>query len=175
MAVRTVVLGPPPPELAALIARRKELGLDGYDEVWDGEYHMAPPVHTSHGRLQVQVGRLLGPLADASGLVLMGPFNLGDPDDFRVPDLGLHREDPNRTWVPTAAIVVEIESPDDETWEKLPFYARRGVEEILVVANAGRSVMWLVLEDGEYVAAEASRLLGPASSQLGELIDWPAH
>lgn len=169
------MLGPPPPELAALIARRKELGLDGYDEVWDGEYHMAPMAHSSHGKLQVQLTVHLQPLATSAGLVLIGPFNLGEPDNFRVPDLGLHREDPNRTWVPTAAIVVEIESPDDETWEKLPFYASRGVEEVLVVAPAGRSLNWFMLADGGYVPTRASRLLGPDSARLGELIDWPAR
>ena len=40
--VRTVVLGPPPAEISALIARRHALGLDTHDEVWEGEYHMAP-------------------------------------------------------------------------------------------------------------------------------------
>ena len=35
--MRTVVLGPPPAELQALIARRHSLGLDGFDEVWKGE------------------------------------------------------------------------------------------------------------------------------------------
>jgi hypothetical protein len=45
--VRTIVLGPPPPELNALIARRQSLGLDTHDEVWKGEYHMAPAAHSS--------------------------------------------------------------------------------------------------------------------------------
>ena len=168
-----MVLGPPPPELAALIARRHQSGLDKYDEVWDGEYHMVPMAHSSHGKLQLHVGRLLGPLADAAGLELIGPFNLGDPENFRVPDLGLHRTDPNRTWVPSAAMVVEVESPHDETCEKLPFYASRGVDEVLIVSPTRRSVKWLRLDDGGYVTADASRLLGPDSASLTDLIDWP--
>ena len=40
--MKTVVLGDPPPVLASLIAERKRLGLDTHDEVWQGEYHMAP-------------------------------------------------------------------------------------------------------------------------------------
>jgi hypothetical protein len=171
--MRTVVLGPPPPELAALIARRHQLGLDSYDEVWDGEYHMAPMAHSSHGKLQMVVGFLLEPLAQAAGLGLIGPFNLGQQDDFRVPDLGLHRDDPNAVWVPAAAMVVEIESPDDETWAKLPFYASRGVEEVLVVSAEQRSVTWLILEGDGYVRSEASRLLGPESASLEARIDWP--
>jgi hypothetical protein len=171
--VRTVVLGPPPPELAALIARRHQLGLDKYDEVWDGEYHMAPMAHSSHGELQMVVGFFLRPLAEAAGLVVIGPFNLGQPDDFRVPDLGLHRGHPNAVWVPTAAVVVEIESPDDETWEKLPFYAARRVDEVLIVSADPRAVTWLILEGGGYVRSEASRLLGPESAALEARIDWP--
>jgi hypothetical protein len=169
--MRTVVLGPPPPELAALIARRQQLGLDKYDEVWDGEYHMAPMAHSSHGELQAQLIRLIGPWADAAGLVMTGPFHLGSPDDFRIPDLGLHRGDPNAVWVPTAAMAVEVESPDDETWEKLPFYASRGVDDILIVSADHRSVTWLILERGGYLRSEASRLLGPDSQALENQID----
>ena len=36
-------------------------------------------------------------------------------------------------YFPTAALVVEIVSPGDETYEKVPFYAAHGVEEVLVV------------------------------------------
>jgi hypothetical protein len=171
--MRTVVLGPPPPELAALIARRRQLGLDKYDEVWDGEYHMAPMAHSSHGELQLAVAFLLQPLAEVAGLVAIGTFNLGQPDDFRVPDLGLHRSRPNAVWVPTAAVVVEIESPDDETWEKLPFYASRGVDEVLIVSAQRRSVTWLIMEGSEYVRSPASRLLGPKSASLESRIEWP--
>jgi hypothetical protein len=173
--VRTVVLGPRPPELDALIARRKALGLDTHDEVWEGEYHMAPAAHPSHGRLDHQLVLLLEPMARDAGLLGTGPFNLGDPDDFRVPDHGYHRGDPLGTYVPTAAIVVEIASPHDETWQKLDFYARRGVDEVLVVSNATRSVTWLLLEQGRFVEADHSRLLGDGSRHLGERIEWPAQ
>jgi hypothetical protein len=33
----TVILGPPPATVEALIAQRQRLGLDGHDEVWEGE------------------------------------------------------------------------------------------------------------------------------------------
>ena len=33
----TVVLGQPPAELEALLARRDQLGLDGHDELWQGD------------------------------------------------------------------------------------------------------------------------------------------
>jgi hypothetical protein len=36
---------------------------------------------------------------------------------------GLHRPGAAKMWHPTAALVIEILSPGDETWAKLPFYA----------------------------------------------------
>ena len=171
--LRTVVLGPPPAELDALIARRRSLGLDLFDEVWKGEYHMAPAAHSSHGRLGYQLAVLLDPLARRAALLGTDPFNLGDPDDYRVPDRGFHRQEPRATFVPTAAIVIEIESPHDETWDKLGFYADCGVEEVVIVTAESRTVTWLVLQGDRYVKADQSRLLGEASRDLAARIDWP--
>jgi hypothetical protein len=171
--MRTIVLGPRPAELDALIARRRELGLDAHDEVWKGEYHMGPAAHGSHGYVLDQVVARLRPLALAAGLFSATAFNLGEPDDFRVPDWGLHRGLPDRTWFATAALVAEIESPDDETWDKMGFYADHAVDEVLVVAQETRSVTWLCLDDGRYVEADHSRLLGEGSRELAERIEWP--
>ena len=38
-------------------------------------------------------------------------------------------------WYPTAAIVVEIVSPGDESRQKSAFYHRVGVEEVLIVGS----------------------------------------
>ncbi len=129
------MLDPAPAELQRLLEHRERLGLDGYDEVWEGVYHMAPMARQRHGWLQSQLDRVLGPYADRAGLVGTGPFNLGDDEgDFRVPDLGYLRElDPDLLYVPTAAVVVEVRSPGDESFEKLAFYAAHRVEEVLVV------------------------------------------
>lgn len=40
--MRSVVLGERPPELEEFLERRRALGQDGYDEVWEGEHHAAP-------------------------------------------------------------------------------------------------------------------------------------
>jgi Uma2 family endonuclease len=171
--MRTVVLGPPPEEIQALIARRRSLGLDLYDEVWRGEHHMAPAPHASHGRLDHQLAVLLDPLSQQAGLTGTGPFNLGDAEDYRVPDRGFHRQEPVGTFLPTVAIVVEIDSPDDETWEKLGFYAAHGADEVLIVSAVRRSVTWLRLVNGRYQRADHSRLLGEGSRHLAERIEWP--
>lgn len=171
--MRTVVLGARPPELEAIIERRRVSGGDLYDEVWEGEYHMAPAAHPFHGYLDDEVAALLRPLARRAGLVGTGPFNLGSPGDYRVPDRGLHRELPRRTWVTTAAVVVEILSPDDETWDKLPFYARHHVDEVLVVDLERRRLMWFLLSAGGYREAPTSALLGASAGDLAEQVNWP--
>ncbi len=171
--MKTVVLGRPSPEFEAVMARRRSLGQDLFDENWEGEYHVAPASHPWHGYVDNVLAELLGPLARAVGLVGTGPFNLGRADDYRVPDRGYHRGLPTEVWVPTAAIVVEVLSPDDETWEKFGFYARQGVDEICVADPVAAQLSWFTRDSTTYRAVEVSTLLGVAVSQLVSQIDWP--
>jgi Uma2 family endonuclease len=71
-------------------------------------------------------------------------------------------------------MVVEIVSPNDETWEKLPFYAAHNVDEVLIVDPGERSVSWLGLEEGEYRPVEHSGLIDLGTHGLAEQLDWPA-
>lgn len=171
--MRTVVLGPRPPEFEALLERRHALGQDLYDEVWEGEYHMAPAPHPFHGILDDEIAAVLRPPARRVGLIGSGPFNLGVSDNYRVPDRGLHRETPTTTYVQTAAMVIEILSPDDETWDKIDFYAAHSVDELLIVDSHKRSVTWLVLGGGRYAEQDSSSLLGVSSADLAAQINWP--
>jgi Uma2 family endonuclease len=171
--VKTVVLGEPPPEITAFLARRRALGQDRFDEVWEGDYHVVPGPHPWHGYVDKALGSLLDPLAVTAGLVATGQFNLGEKDDFRVPDGGYHRTLPSDMFVPTAAIVVEIVSPGDETWEKFDFYARRGVDEIVVADPRAREVRWFRLAGTAYEETGASALLGVTAADLVARIDWP--
>ncbi len=168
----TVVVGSPPPELEALLQRRKCMGADRRDEVWEGVLHMTPAAHSRHARLQAQVLRLLGPPADAAGLTVLVEFNLGEPDDYRVPDGGLQRPGPDQLYCATAALVVEIVSPGDESWAKLAFYATRGVDEILIVDSPKGTLTWLALNGGEYRPVEHSGLIKLDAGQLADRIDW---
>jgi Uma2 family endonuclease len=170
--MRTVVLGESR-EIRELIEQRRRTGADIYDEVWEGEYHMAPAPHRWHGFLEDQLARILGPFADRAGLFGSGPFNLGNPLNYRVPDRGYHRDQQPRTWVPIAPIVVEIVSPDDESWAKLNFYAAHEVDEVLIVDPQVRQVTWLARDDTAYAEAEGSALLGITTAELASLIDWP--
>ena len=86
---------------------------------------------------------------------------------------GVHRTPPSGVWHPTAALVVEIVSPSDESWEKLPFYAAHHVDEVLIVDPQERSVSWLALEDGEYHPIEHSGFVDLEAQALAEQLDWP--
>jgi hypothetical protein len=171
--VRTVVLGERPPELEALIARRRQLGLDTFDEVWEGDYHMNAGPSGPHAWIDQQLAEILGPLARRAGLFAGGVFNLGVEEDFRVPDRGIHRSPLVAMWFDTAALVVEIESPDDETWDKLGFYAAHAVDEVLIVSPDRHTVTLLALEEGQYAAARSSGVLGVPVVEMVAAIEWP--
>jgi Uma2 family endonuclease len=94
-------------------------------------------------------------------------------EDFRVPDGGLHRPGAAGTWQHTAALVMEIVSPGDESWEKLPFYAKHGVDEVLIVDPQERTVSWLGWQAGEDRPLERSGLIDLGPATLADQIEWP--
>ena len=174
-AVPTLVCDPQPAEFRALVERRRELGQDLLDEIWEGVYHMNPAPHRRHAHVAQQLAELLGPPAREVGLLpMMSIFNLGEPDNYRVPDGGLFQPGPDEVYVPTALLVVEIVSPDDKTWEKLDFYATHRVAELLIVDPQERAVQWLALApSGEYGPVETSGVIPLGPAELAERIDWP--
>ncbi len=169
----TLVLDPQPMELTALIQRRRRLGQDLFDEMWDGVLHMNPAPSGRHGKIDRQLAIALEPPADAAGLTSTGPFNLGAESDFRVPDGGLHRNWEDRVWYATAALVIEIVSPDDETYAKLPFYAAHHVDEVVIVDSQVRRVTWLGSADGRYQPLAVSGLIDSGPDELTQRIAWP--
>jgi Uma2 family endonuclease len=170
----TLVLDRTTPELEALKERRRRAGLDRLDEVWEGVLHMVPAPSHEHAAITQQLAELLGPLAREAGLEpTMGEFNLGESEqDFRVPDGGLHRPGASGIWHPTAALVVEIVSPEDETWKKLSFYAAHGVDEVLIVDPGQRSVHWLARSGEEYREVKRSGLVELGAEGLAERFEW---
>jgi Uma2 family endonuclease len=178
--VRAVVLDPPTAGLEELLERRRRSGLDRLDEVWKGDLHMVPAPSGPHSTVEWQLAHLLTPLAERAGLHAGGQFNLGESEqDFRVPDGGLHRTPPLVMWYSTAALVLEIVSPGDESWEKLPFYAAHDVDEVLIVDPEEHAVHWLGRSGpsgrcaGEYRPMQRSGLIDLGPDELAEQIDWP--
>jgi Uma2 family endonuclease len=173
--VSTIVRDPQPAEFEALLERRRRLGLDLFDEQWGGVYRMNPAPAERHAYVAQQLAVLLdGPARTAALVPMISPFNLGELGEYCVPDGGLHRELGDRVYVPTAALVVEIVSPGDDSWNKLPFYAAHNVDELLIVDPQEHRVHWLGLQgDGDYRPIERSTLVELGAAELAERIDWP--
>ena len=125
----------------AMLDERRRLGQDKRDEMWDGVLHMVPPPGGAHQGLSSEFFLVVGPLAQSRGLrarIETGLFRAAD--DYRVPDQLFCREDQlSERGVEGAELVVEIRSPRDETYEKLDFYARLGVREVIVLHTSPRS------------------------------------
>lgn len=171
--MRTVLVGERPVEVEEWLQRRRALGVDQFDEVWEGEYHVAPAAHGRHGDLDQQLAELLGPAARAANLRCLGPVNIGVADDYRVPDRSVvSADEPLGVYLPSAVVVAEIVSPDDETLTKFPFYFERGVQELLIIDPAQRSAAWFRRGATEFVESTSSGvLLGLDSVALR--LRWP--
>ncbi len=170
---RTVLLGEPPAPVAEWLERRRALGQDLFDEVWEGEHHVAPAAHARHGDVDDQVAALLRPRARSRGLWPTGPVNIGRPDDYRVPDRAyLHRRE-LATFLPTAAIVVEIVSPGDESYAKFSFYFAREVQEVLILDPERRVVEWYGRGAETFERGGGSELLDLPEADLAADMDWP--
>lgn len=120
------------PEITTWLQRRQALGQDRYDEMWEGNYHVAPMARLEHAYVITEIMLALGEPARQAGLYGTDGFNLGSETDYRVPDAGWHSERPSGVYAPTAVAVLEVLSPDDETFHKFDFYTQHQVREILV-------------------------------------------
>jgi len=129
--MKVLMLDPP----QAMLDERRRLGLDGRDEMWDGVLHMVPPPGGPHQRLSTNLMLALGRLAQRRGLVPHVETGLfRSEDDYRIPDqLYCRPEHLSDRGVEGADLVVEVRSAQDETYEKIEFYAAAGVRELLVV------------------------------------------
>src|SRR4051794_8224099 len=112
-----VQINPP----AALLAERRRLGLDLFDEMWEGVLHMVPAPSFNHQTLEGELLVALMPIAKDLGLLALCEFGLYDPElpghtSFRVPDLTIFRPDAvsDRGVEGAASLAVEIRSPEDE-------------------------------------------------------------
>ena len=136
---------------------------------------MNPAAHWRHANLQAQLLVLLAPHARAAGLRVVGEINLGEPDDYRVPDGALTQDGAGELYNPTAMLVIEILSPSDETAKKLPFYAAHRVGELLIIDPDQRTVRWLALGAGpSYRDVAGSGLIDLTAAALNDAIDWPS-
>ncbi len=169
----TVVFSDVPPLIEHWLERRRALGQDRFDEIWEGEYHVVPGPDGAHGRVDYQLPQILGRRARLAGLYGSGELNIGVADNYRVPDGAYLRSAHAMLYTPTAAIVVEIISPGDETRRKFDFYFEAGVEELLIIDPRRRTVEWFARGDSGFEAASGSALLGISAEELATELEWP--
>lgn len=124
-----------------LLEERRRLGHDVWDEMWEGVLHMVPPPSGWHQVLAHRLGLALDAAAKARGLVgshETGVFRPGTepPEwDYRIPDLVYSRREhrSERGVEGVAELAIEVRSPGDESYDKVPFYAEVGCREVLIV------------------------------------------
>src|ERR687893_752317 len=158
--MRAVMLEVPP----HLLEERRRRGADRWDEMWQGELHMVPPPAERHQSLGSVLLALLLPIARERGLKVAYEIGLfAAADDYRVPDLGVYRPDQasERGLEDAAELVVELVSPGDESRAKLPWYAARAREVLLVDRDTLAVELHGSGEDGpEGVGGARSEVLG---------------
>lgn len=160
------------------LADRRAKGLAVRDEVWEGVLHMTPAPSFEHQRILGDLIEFLRPrLREAGRGTLAVGVNVfreaGATPDYRIPDLTfvsaarrhvLH-DDGVRGEGPDA--VIEIRSPDDETYEKLPFYAALGVKEVIVCDRDSKAPEIFRLTGPQYLVVQADHDGWLLSNALG--------
>jgi Uma2 family endonuclease len=176
--VRAVLVEPDPEWLEA----RRRLGIDRFDEVWDGVLHVAPMAGTRHMRFESELEAVLRPIAAELGLEVFHQSNLFDPtkgeQNFRVPDLLVVKPEyiKERGVEGRCELVIEILSPHDESRDTLPFYAKQQVQEIWLVEPKTRALEVYVLRGGTYFAVTPTRagaIEAPALAITLEIVAGP--
>lgn len=155
-----------------LIARRRRLGQDRFDEVWEGVYFMAPLGDLVHQEFGADLATVITLCVKFDGLgrcfqgVNISDRKKGWRKNFRCPDVAVYlhgnpAEDCGRFWFGGPDFAVEIVSPGDRTRKKIPFYASVGTRELLIVDRRPWRLTLLRLADGKLAEAGQSTFDNP--------------
>ena len=150
-----------------IIHRRRRLGLDRKDEVWNGRYIIMPDPDNVHQDL---VGSLLTVLRIVISWAKLGNAypgcNISDREDkwtsnYRVPDVTVFlndnpAENRNTHWLGGPDLAIEIVSDNDKSRKKLDFYASVGTRELIIVDRAPWQLELFRLTNGELISVGKS-------------------
>jgi Uma2 family endonuclease len=154
-----------------LIQERKRKGIDLYDEVWEGTYVMPSMPTNAHQKLLDDLGDMLtevvkrGKLGDKYQGANVSDRRKGWKHNYRVPDMVVvlnnsRAVDCGTHFCGGPDFLVEIESPGDDTEEKVPFYGKIGVRELLIIHRDKRTLRLLRLEGEELVLVKPTLIEG---------------
>jgi Uma2 family endonuclease len=154
-----------PAVIRELIRERQKRGIDQHDEVWDGVYVMPPLANNPHQGLIADLTVILHQVInqEGRGRVLPGA-NVSDrrqhwEQNFRGPDVVVVLNDSRAVdctthWMGGPDFLIEIQSPRDDTEEKIPFYSAIHVGELLIIHRDTRELR-LYRHDGQQLALVA--------------------
>lgn len=148
-----------PVALPEVLRLRKETGADRFDEMWDGVLHMPPAPSVDHQDTASGICSFFREVwAPRSGGMALVQANVSTPErwdrDYRIPDVAVvtreARPSPGAVYV-VPTVVFDVRSPDDETFDKLPFYASVGVRAVVIVERDTKAVQVLTLRGESFV------------------------
>ncbi len=144
-----------------LLAERARRGIDVFDEMWEGELHMVPPPSEEHQRIGAELFIALHATVLSHELIARYETGLFDPEapegsSYRVPDLVVFApgQRSERGVEGGAVLVVEIRSPGDESLDKLDFYQRVGVHEVVMIDRDTKLIRHWKRGDGTLVETD---------------------
>jgi Uma2 family endonuclease len=158
-----------------LRAERKASGADRYDEVWEGVYHMPPMAGDEHQEIVSQLTTIFTMTINWPGLgQVRAGVNVSDREEdwtfnYRVPDVavflaGTSARNCGTHWLGGPDFAVEVASRGDDTRAKLPFYAKVGVRELLLIDRNPWVLELYRNRGGELV------LVGVSRAETGDVI-----
>jgi Uma2 family endonuclease len=160
------------------LEERRRNGLDHRDEVWEGVLHVVPPPTSRHQLMQRDLGLVLMKIAARFDLEVCAELAVYPrPTNYRIPDVTVvRREDIQDIGCSSPELVIEVLSPNDESREKLPFYAASGIPEVWLVDPVTRATEVYVLRGGTYFAVLPNRAGVVEAPRLGlelSIVDGP--
>ncbi len=163
-----------PFEQTHLIQQREQTGSDRFDEVWEGVYVVSPLPNDEHQDIVGGLYYAFKATIGLTGLGLVRPgVNVSDrveqwEHNYRGPDVaiflnGTTARNHGTHWVGGPDFVVEVVSQYDQSRQKLDFYARIGVRELLLVDRYPWSLELYRLVAGVLALVGKSDLSNPAA------------
>ena len=151
----------------AELERRHRLGLDRFDEMWEGVLHLVPAPGTEHQRMKSKLWKFLDTLMEKTGrgqvAEELNVFMEGtNGQNYRIPDI-VYLAKGHEGRLSTDGVhggpdsVIEVRSPGDETYEKRHFYANLGVCELVVIHRDTKAPEVFRLAGAEFVGVAADR------------------
>ncbi len=146
------------------LKERERLGLDRRDEMWEGVLHLVPPPSERHQGIENALLVALWPAAKSRGWRVRTDTGVfASASDYRVPDIVIYSSEAasERGVDGAPELVVEVASPGDESYEKIPWYFGRGAKAVLVI-DRDTLALKLYAQGGPVPAAsDGSVLLEP--------------